>query len=322
VFLILVIGGITRLTGSGLSITHWSPVTGLIPPLSQTEWQAEFELYREFPEYQLLNRGMSLGEFQFIYFWEYLHRLVARTLGLVFLIPFCFFFLTKRFTPRELRRSLLLLFLGALQGAMGWFMVKSGLTDIPEVSAYRLTAHLMLAFFIFALCIWFALDLLYPSLSSAPPRDGTYGLAFWLISCFLFLLCMQVIYGGLVAGHKAGFMLNTFPTMHGRWIPPGAMGMEPRVANLFANPVTVQWIHRFFGTVLLMVALSFPIFLRRSVLLRKMLVVLAIFTVLQYGLGVLTLLWGVPMLLGVLHQAFALLLFGGTLVALHTSRKV
>jgi heme a synthase len=246
-FLILVVGGITRLTQSGLSIVDWNPIMGAVPPLNEAQWMEAFDRYRQFPEYQKLRQGMTLDEFRFIFFWEYLHRQIARLIGLVFLLPFLFFLVRGYFNGPLLRRSLLLFALGGLQGAIGWYMVSSGLIDRPHVSQFRLGVHLSIAFAIFAGCVWTALDLRVrsPRPSHAADTDG------WLRRALVavgLLFGVQVFWGALVAGLKAGRYFNTFPLMDGGWIPPNMFGLEPALLNFVENPFTVQWTHRVLGT--------------------------------------------------------------------------
>ena len=316
VFIILVIGGITRLTGSGLSMTDLKPIMGAIPPITEAQWEDAFEQYKQFPEYQQVNRGMSLGEFQFIFFWEYLHRMIGRLIGIVFIIPFGYFLFRNKLDATQIKRALILLGLGASQGLMGWFMVQSGLIDVPRVSPYRLAAHLSLAFIIFGCCVWFALDLKSKRKSSG---EGTGELKTWLWG-FMVILSLQVIWGAFVAGHHAGHIYNTFPKMHQYWVPPELWLMEPRIINFFENMVTVQWIHRVLATVLGVMAIGMWI---RSYQLNTSfstkMWILAVFAIvlIQYLIGVFTLIWHVPLWLGVLHQAVAMVLFGIVIGAIH-----
>jgi heme a synthase len=321
-FLIVVIGGITRLTQSGLSIVDWQPIMGVVPPLSEAQWQEAFDRYRAFPEYQLLRRGMTLAEFQFIFFWEYLHRMAARLVGLVFLLPFLFFWARGYFTRRLLLWSLALFAMGALQAVLGWYMVASGLVDRPSVSHYRLAAHFTLALLILGTCLWLALEM------GGRPRVG--GSAGGLraerraVHALGALLLLQLAWGAFVAGLKAGLIFNTFPLMGGGLLPPGAWQMEPLLHNLVQNPATVQWAHRLLGTVLLGAALL--VYLRRrreaddpfSLRLAGAFLVLV---VLQYGLGVWTLLLRVPVSLGVAHQAAAVVIFAVWIAWLHRVRR-
>ncbi len=324
-FVILVIGGITRLTQSGLSMVDWQPIMGVIPPRSEAQWLAAFDQYRQYPEYQLLRRGMTLAEFQFIFFWEYLHRMAARAIGLVFIVPFLIFWIRGALDRRLMKRSLLLFSLGGAQAVMGWYMVMSGLVDVPFVSHYRLAAHLMLAFAIFGLCVWFALDLRSGPGSGAARREGvrraTTGL--WVIGG---LLAVQVLWGAFVAGLKAGLVYPTFPLMGGALVPPGMLMLQPALLNLFDNPIAVQWMHRVLGTALAAAVLVVyarawwsGVMDRHSWLLGTGLVAIV---AVQYLLGVLTVLFHVPVSLAVAHQATALLLFGVWLGWLHHVRGV
>ena len=316
VFLILVIGGITRLTGSGLSMTDWKPIMGAIPPLSESDWRAAFEQYKQFPEYQQLNRGMSLSDFQFIFFWEYLHRMIGRLIGFVFIIPFGWFLIKKKFDAKQLKRALLLLVLGASQGLMGWFMVQSGLIDVPHVSHYRLAAHLSLAFIIFGFCVWFALDL-YPNRSKR--QAGAPELRKWLWAFFL-LLSVQIVWGAFVAGLNAGYIYNTFPKMNEFWIPPQLWMMEPAIVNLFENMVTVQFVHRLLATILGLMAIGLWVRAHQTETSKQTkfwIVATVILLFVQYLIGVYTLLYGVPLWMGVLHQAAAMILFGVVIGAIH-----
>jgi cytochrome c oxidase assembly protein subunit 15 len=320
VFIILVIGGITRLTQSGLSIVEWSPIMGVIPPLSEADWEAAFDQYRQFPEYQQLNKGMSMSEFKFIFFWEYLHRLVARIIGLVFLIPFIWFAWKKHFDKRQFKRATLLFGLGFAQGFMGWFMVMSGLNEDPFVSPYRLGMHLMLAFIIFGCCVWFALDLRKRSTFDTFIPDGFKKLLWGLLG----LTMVQIFWGALVAGHKAGYIANTFPKMHGRWIPENAWILDPAIINIFQNPTTVQWMHRLLGTLVLITAIWLMVKAIKnnaSPLVKQWTAVLLGVISIQYITGILTLVFHVPVSLGVLHQALAMILFGIFLGFLHLLKQ-
>ena len=311
VFAMIVIGGVTRLTHSGLSITEWQPIVGTLPPLSEADWQVAFDKYRQTPEYREVNRGMTLDAFKGIFWWEYVHRLLGRLIGVVFLVPFLWFALRRRI-PRGFGWKLAGLFvLGGLQGAMGWYMVKSGLVDDPRVSQFRLTAHLGLAFVILGALLWVALSLLHPkraTLTVAAARSARR----WAFGVLL-LVFLMVLTGGFVAGIRAGFAYNTFPLMNGHWIPPEILMLEPAWRNFFWNMATVQFDHRV-GAWLL--AFLVPVLwwkLRRAPqvparaenggnLLFAMLV-------LQIGLGIATLLLVVPLPLAALHQAGAALVF-------------
>lgn len=309
IFVMVVIGGITRLTGSGLSMVDWNPVMGAIPPLSEAQWEETFEQYKQFPEYQEINYNMNLSEFKTIFFWEYLHRLIGRILGLVFIIPFGWFIIKKKIDSKNIKRGIILFILGLSQGFLGWFMVMSGLVDVPEVSHYRLAAHLLLAFTIFGFCVWYARDLT-PTII---PYEKTGGELRWWLYALMTVLIIQIIYGAFVANMQAGHVYNTFPKMYQYWAPPELWVIEPLYLNFFENIVTIQWLHRVFGTLLGVMVIG--IWIRTLMLKTKSATKrwsLALFTILlvQYLIGVFTLVLHVPVWLGVLHQAMALIVFG------------
>lgn len=313
VFLIVVIGGITRLTDSGLSIVEWSPIMGTIPPLNEAEWEEAFNMYKQYPEYREHNAGMSLAEFQFIFFWEYLHRLLGRLFGLVLIIPFGYFIAIKAFDKTQLRRSLFLLGLGFAQGYMGWHMVKSGLVDVPMVSPYRLAAHLSLAIIIFGVCVWFATEL-YDRRQHIEPHVREFKKWLW---GFFGLLSLQIIWGAFVAGLNAGHVYNTFPKMYTSWVPSEAWILEPFVKNLTENPAAVQLIHRVLGSILAVYMIAMWVRIFRSAQqaqTRNWMLLLFALLFIQYALGVFTLIFHVPVWLGVSHQAAALIIFGVTLI--------
>lgn len=310
ILLMVAVGGITRLTDSGLSMVTWEPIIGARPPLNEAEWQFRFDQYRATPEYQQLRRGMSLEEFKFIFFWEYLHRLLGRLLGVAFAVPLAWFWL-RRQLDRPLALKLFAgLILGGAQGFMGWYMVKSGLVDNPYVSHYRLAAHLGLAFILFAyLAVVLAGTIrvdLPPGRASRPARAWA-----WMTG---FLLVLQIVWGAFVAGLNAGFFYNTYPLMQGHWIAPGWRLLDPVWLNLLDNPVTVQFVHRWLGAVLLVVTLGAWIALRRDPSVhgarRWPLNWLVAGMVFQFALGVATLMLSVPLALGVMHQVVACLLVG------------
>ena len=307
IFTMVVVGGITRLTDSGLSMSDWSLIMGAIPPMNEAEWLAAFERYKEFPQYQQLNAGMSLAEFKTIFFWEYLHRLLGRLIGLVFLIPFAFFWIRGYFNSKTLRRAWVLFGLGALQGAMGWIMVKSGLVDVPYVSHYRLTIHLLLAMLLFGFCIWYALDL-YGKDEPTKKSSDLSSLRRWSIG-LLVLFIAQVIWGAFTAGLDAGYIYNTFPTMNGDWVPQGTWTLQPVLANFVEHPGTVQWMHRILGTLLGVATIGFWWRNRNADvghLLKEKARILLGMMLTQYVLGILTVITHVQLLIGVVHQAGAL----------------
>lgn len=306
IFAMVVVGGVTRLTRSGLSIVEWNPIMGAIPPLTETQWQSEFDKYRETPEYRQVNAGMALGEFKRIYWVEWAHRLLGRLIGLAFLLPLLYFAVRRRLS-RALAPHLTAIFvLGGLQGALGWFMVQSGLIDTPRVSPYRLTAHLGLAVLIYAYVVWIVLTLRrIPAYAPAPPRLRAYG---WMVTSLVFVM---ILAGGFVAGTRAGFVFNTFPLMHDHLVPPGLYAMEPWWINHFENVATVQFTHRV-GAYLLLAAVAVYWWWGRrrgAVPIRGALHALLAATFVQACLGIATLLLVVPVWLGALHQAGALVVF-------------
>jgi cytochrome c oxidase assembly protein subunit 15 len=322
---VLIVGGITRLTLSGLSIVEWRPFTGIIPPLTEAQWQRMFDLYRQYPEYQQSWRtGMTLADFKFIFFWEYLHRLLARTIGLVFLVPFVFFWAKGWFNRPLTRRALLLFALGASQGLMGWLMVASGLVDMPRVSHYRLAAHLSLAFMIFGYAVWLARDLKLTTTrtmtSASARRIMLRGLA--VVGG---LLVLQIVWGAFVAGLRAGKLYNTFPLMGGQLVPPNVLQLEPAWRNFIEYAVTVQWLYRLIGTALGAAALAVFIKVSRAnadAVSQRYNGALVTLILAQYGLGIATLLLFVPVALGVIHQATAMIIFGVWLIWLHHVRNL
>lgn len=321
VFTMVVVGGVTRLTHSGLSIVEWQPIIGTMPPLSQGDWDELFEKYHQTPQYKKINLGMSLDEFKYIFWWEYFHRLLGRVIGLAFFFPFLYF-IAKKAIDRPLGLKLTGIFiLGGLQGGMGWYMVKSGLVDNPHVSQYRLTAHLGLAFAIYAAMFWVALDLLYPAGTSLGSnrlrslRRFSIGLTT--------LIFIMVLSGGFVAGIQAGLAYNTFPLMDGYIIPPELFMLEPWYRNFFDNMTTVQFDHRLIAWTL---AILIPIFWfkSRNVPLsgsaRLACSLLLIMLAVQISLGISTLLLVVPLSLAAAHQAGAVLLFTAALWVNHQLR--
>jgi cytochrome c oxidase assembly protein subunit 15 len=308
---ILVVGGITRLTESGLSIVDWDPLIGAVPPLDQAQWQAAFDRYRQFPQYQQLRPDMTLAEFKFIFFWEWFHRLIARTIGIVFLVPFAWFAARRYFNRQLALRALALFALGGLQGLMGWFMVASGLVDRPSVSHFRLAAHLGLAFIIFGYAVWLARDLGSGAVRIAvsPGTRRALGILVFAVGA---LLALQVIWGAFVAGLDAGFIYNTFPLMGGSLVPATLLRLEPALLNFVQNPAAVQWVHRVLGTVLALAVLG--VFFRTRRLddagSRRLTALLLLLVLVQYALGILTLVLRVPVTVAVAHQALALVLFG------------
>ncbi|MBR9988198.1 MAG: COX15/CtaA family protein [Gemmatimonadetes bacterium] len=322
-FGVMVVGGITRLTLSGLSIVSWDPLFGVIPPLSDAQWQATFEAYRQFPDYDW-RTGMTLAEFKFIFFWEYLHRLLARLIGFAFLIPFVWFLARGYFNRALTGRALALFALGGMQGVMGWFMVMSGLVDRPSVSHYRLAAHLSLAFLIFGYALWLARDLRLTR-ARAVVDPGVHRMMLRGLALLGAVTSVQIVWGAFVAGLRAGKFYPTFPLMGGSLVPAELLRLDPFTRNFVENPVAVQWMHRVLGTLLLVVAVVFVARVLRSAadaLSRRLGVIVLSLISVQYLLGVLTLVYLVPISLGVIHQGVALVIFGAWLWWLHHVRNL
>lgn len=327
VFAMVVVGGVTRLTHSGLSIAEWQPIVGALPPLNDVQWHEAFEKYRQTPEYRKVNFGMSLEAFKGIFWMEYFHRLLGRAIGIVFLLPLLYFWASRKI-DRALAWKLSGIFLlGGLQGAMGWYMVASGLVDDPRVSQYRLTAHLGMAFLIYAAMFWVALGLLRPrpfdpstKLRTQDRRadhsDAEHAGLRRFSTGLTALIFVMVLTGGLVAGIRAGLAYNTFPLMNGHFIPPEIFMIDPWRLNFFNNMATVQFDHRLIAWLLAILVPWFWWNARRAALPSRsrlaanfLLATLAI----QIALGITTLLMQVPVALAAAHQAGALALFSAAL---------
>ena len=320
VFAMVVVGGVTRLTHSGLSIVEWQPIVGTLPPLDEAQWLEAFAKYKLTPEYRKVNHAMGLDEFKGIFWWEYFHRLLGRMIGMVFLLPLLWFWWRGRI-DRSLTHKLAGIFvLGGLQGAMGWYMVKSGLVDDPRVSQYRLTAHLSLALAIYAAMLWTALGLLYPGAGAAEAQQTRLRRFSWIITA---VVAYMVITGGFVAGIRAGFAYNTFPLMNGHIVPPEIFMLDPWYLNFFNNMATVQFDHRLGAWLLALLVPWFWLRARREALTpRARLAVHLLLGLLavQIALGIATLLLVVPVPLAAAHQGGAVLLLGAALLANHALR--
>ncbi|MBP6815193.1 MAG: COX15/CtaA family protein [Burkholderiaceae bacterium] len=320
VFAMVVVGGVTRLTHSGLSIVEWKPLVGTIPPLNEAQWAQIFAKYQQTPEFKLVNHAMTVAEFKGIFWWEYFHRLLGRMIGVAFLVPLLWFAARRRIdTPLALKLSGIFV-LGGLQGAMGWYMVKSGLVDDPRVSHFRLTAHLSIAFLILAAMFWLALDLLHPARRGGSPASAALvrlrRLAWWATG----IAAYMVVTGGLVAGIRAGYAYNTFPLMNGHWIPPEILMIDPWWKNFLYNMATVQFDHRLgawaltFLTALLWWGARAPELPARA---HRGLVLLTVALLVQVSLGIATLLTGVSVPLAAAHQGCAVLVFSAALALNH-----
>ena len=317
VFCTLIVGGVTRLTDSGLSIVEWQPLLGAIPPLTHADWLVMFEKYKAIPQFHQVNHDMTLDGFQFIFWWEWAHRQIGRAIGLVFFVPLVWFW-GRGMIPRGYKLRLLgFLLLGGLQGAMGWYMVQSGLVNDVRVSQYRLTAHLGLAFLVFGLMLWTALGLLrersaYPGTPAAVRKFALFVLG---------VVSVMVLSGGFVAGIRAGLAYNTFPLMNGHLIPPDLFAMAPWWLNFFANITTVQFDHRMIAYVLMaLIPLLWWRVWRHAPQARGAATAMLAMLAVQVGLGIATLLHQVPVALASLHQAGAMILFAKLILLNHKLR--
>lgn len=320
VMTMIVLGALTRLTESGLSMVEWRPVTGWLPPLSEAAWQAEFEKYAASPQGRLVKDRMSVAGFKEIYWLEYVHRLWGRLIGLAVAVPLLLFWWRRSLPPGIGAALVGLLVLGALQGAMGWAMVASGLVDRPAVSHFRLALHLLLALAIFGWLLWMTLNLLRPR-PPASPRfvDGDAAMRRWT-SWLVVGLTATITYGAFVAGLRAGLVHNTFPTMSGYWLPPGLLDLEPLWVNFVASTAGVQFVHRWLAKAMVLAVLLLWLRARRddvSPAVRSATNMMLGMVAVQFGLGVATLLEGVPIWLGTLHQAGAVLLLVTAILTLY-----
>jgi cytochrome c oxidase assembly protein subunit 15 len=304
VFAMVAVGGATRLTDSGLSITEWQPLIGTIPPLSDAAWQAAFDLYKQTSEFKLQNSAMTLGEFKFIYWWEWAHRLLGRFIGVAFALPFLIFLALRAIPAKLAWRLAAILLLGAAQGALGWYMVRSGLVDRVDVSQYRLAAHLTLATLIFAALVWTALGI-------GRERRWQGAAGPWGGLLILVLIFLQIAAGGFVAGLDAGHAANTWPTIDGQFIPDGIYSVSPWWANLFEDALTVQFNHRMLGYLIAILAIAHVWNVGAGSGLGLLYALL-----IQIGIGIGTVVLGVPLALALLHQAGAMIVLFAALYSL------
>ena len=317
VFAMVILGGVTRLTGSGLSMVDWKPIMGWLPTLNDAEWQRAFDMYKLSPEFLKINSHMDVNAFKGIFWLEFLHRLLGRTIGIVFALPFIYFLAKGYVVRREWPKYLLMFVLGGLQGVLGWYMVKSGLIDNPHVSQYRLTAHLVAAILIYAYMFWVGLSLLHAK--SDKQHHAWHGRTVLLTA----LVALTVVSGGFVAGLKAGEIYNTFPMMGSYWIPPGLLALEPVWRNLFDNMTTVQFDHRILAISTFVLIAVFWTKARKAEFTgrsRPATNALLVAATLQVMLGILTLLLSVPTVLAAAHQAVAVLLLTIALYLTHSLR--
>ncbi len=319
IFCMVIIGGITRLTGSGLSITEWQPIMGAVPPLNENEWQVAFEKYKQIPQFQKINSHFTLDEFKSIFWWEFIHRLLGRIIGVVFIVPFVWFYIKGMLDKSTIRKALFLFLLGGLQGVIGWLMVKSGLTERTSVSHIRLAIHLITAFITFGFTLYYALEIL--NKKSVKETSSSMRNFLWLL---FFIVTIQIIYGAFVAGLHAGKIYNTYPLMNGKLIPGDAMFLEPSWLNFFDNPVMVQFIHRTLAVVILIMTFFLLIKGKKEKSGKIQMNGVKIFigaVCLQVVLGIFTLLTAVDINLALLHQSGAFLLFSVCVYLLFVFRK-
>ncbi len=326
IYAMVVIGGLTRLTNSGLSMVEWKPILGVIPPLRKSQWEVAFGKYKRYPEYKV-RRGMTLSEFKQIYLVEYFHRIFGRLIGLVFAIPLFFFWIAGRLSMSFLRRLIIALTLGGAQGLLGWYMVKSGLVNMPHVSAYRLTAHLMLAVFLFLYVLWLALDQLgwvyregtedKPLSAERSHQLGRLRRWSWAITVIILVMISS---GGMVAGTRSGFAFNTWPLMVGQFVPEGLLNLSPWYSNFVSNSLTIQFTHRSIAYLLCLLIPIFYVMALRAKVSGRLRVVMHLFLgalILQVTLGITTLLYVVPVSLAAAHQGGALLLLTCGILTTH-----
>jgi len=321
-FLMVIVGGITRLTNSGLSMTDWHLVTDTFPPLTEAKWQEAFDQYKQFPEYQKINihNDFQLSDYKFIYFWEWFHRFIGRIIGLVFILPFVYFLIKKKLDTATIKKSIILLSMGAFQGFLGWFMVRSGLIDNPDVSHFRLALHLTFAFITFAYTFWVALDLIYPE--KKPIEKSLRTIARYALA----LLLLQIIYGGFVAGLNAGLIHNHWPLMSdGQFIHDSVFLEQKNILLSFTEGKSgVQFIHRTLAYIVVAI-MALLYFKSKKFSLDKGqkngINSLLIIVILQFALGVFTLLYGVPLWLGLTHQINAFFLLSAMTFTLHRLSK-
>ncbi|MGB0449160.1 MAG: COX15/CtaA family protein [Porticoccaceae bacterium] len=317
IFGMILLGGVTRLTNSGLSMVDWKPLMGIIPPLSEADWQAMFLKYQQFPEYQKINIGMSLEEFKPIFMYEYLHRVLGRFIGVIFILPFLFFLFTKRIKTGLTLKLVIMLIGGGCQGLLGWYMVKSGLVDNPHVSQYRLTAHLGAAVLIYSFILWTAFSLISPK-SDQPVEMKKFS---YLLSGLIFLMILS---GGLVAGTHAGHAYSTWPLMGDSFVPAGLYAMTPAWLSAFEDITTIQFNHRMFAYLIVALVAVFAYKTLRADI--KGSAKIGVFCllgllVMQVTLGISTLIFYVPVPVAAAHQVGAVALLSASLFISHSLRQ-
>ncbi len=322
IFCMVVLGGVTRLTNSGLSMVEWEPIMGIIPPLHEAEWLQTFEKYKQSPEYKKINLGMDMHQFKSIFYFEYAHRVLGRIIGLAFLLPFLYFLIRKKIAWAMAPKMLIMFILGGLQGVLGWYMVKSGLVHNPHVSQYRLTAHLLAAISIYAYILWVAMGMVWDNRqNTAVAGFGRLRMAALGITA---LTLIMIISGGFVAGTKAGYAFSTFPLMNGQFIPDGLLSLSPWYTNFFENILSIQFNHRMMAYALFIAIPVYWLHIQKSALQQRTKLIahgLLMMLGIQVSLGISTLLFHVPVPLAAAHQAGALILLSLALLLNHELRK-
>ncbi len=317
IFLMVLIGGITRLTGSGLSMTDWKLISGSVPPMNEAEWTESFEAYKQFPEYEIQPRGFSLSDYKRIFWWEYIHRALGRFIGIVFIVPFLYFLIKKKISGPLIWKLLILLCLGGLQGFFGWYMVKSGLDKDPHVSHYRLAIHLVTALVTFAYTFWLILSVYFPN------KLKQYSRKIHRASVFItMILFAQIIYGAFTAGLKAGLFYNTFPKMGRLWFPEEILYMEPTYLNFIEGIAGVQFVHRYLGIALFVLGVVYWIMTARSksVFIRNSGQYVMTVVFIQVVLGIFALVYQIPLFLALIHQIGAFFLLTTLVYSLRVSK--
>ena len=301
IVVMIVVGGITRLTQSGLSMVEWKPITGIFPPLNENQWQESFEKYKQFPEYKKITQfePMDVSQYKSIYFWEYIHRMLGRIIGLLLICPFIFFYFKNYMNNKLIIRSVMFIFLVIFQGILGWYMVKSGLVNNPHVSHFRLSAHLLLAFFLLAYIFWTRISI------NSRPRDNVNYNHLRHINILLALFVIQVVFGAFIAGTKAGKLWNTFPLIEGYLFHPQLLSLEPLYMNFLNNMMMFQFVHRFLGIVIVVYGVYFFVLTSKEIY-SKYTRFLFMVILIQFYLGIMTLLSQVEIQFAILHQFIAI----------------
>ena len=318
VFAMVIVGGATRLTGSGLSMVQWHPLMGALPPSSESDWIETFQKYQASPQYQLVNHWMLLSDFKRIFLWEYAHRLLGRLIGVVFFVPWLVFLIRGGLDRPLAWKTFVAFLLGGAQGLLGWFMVKSGLVDNPAVSHYRLAAHLALALLVGQYLLWLFLDVRRPTARRSDSQPGgTSNAPTW---SFIALLAIQIVFGALMAGKHAGLVAGTFPDMNGEWIPSAFLSIDPWWHDLVENPISIHFLHRVLGAAVLLSAVGLACWVHRGARTpseRSLAWLLAGLTLLQFVLGALVVIWSVPLYAAIAHQACAFVILSVAVALAH-----